>query len=81
MELSTTPRTWPNGSGAWFVCRAAGHVTDITVPMKDGVTASEADLAKQGRMKAAQRFKRLHELHPCTKVECEFQGVEQEEQA
>lgn len=65
------------GDGAWFVCRAAGIVDDVTLPLRAAMT-SEVEIAKRGRMRAAREFKRRHGLHPCTKVECEFQGVERD---
>jgi len=60
---------------AWFVCRYGKIADDIALPLKDGVLMDDATLAKQGRMRAARHFKRLHGLHPCTKIETEFQGV------
>lgn len=63
------------GDGAWFVCRASGIVDDVTLPLRTG-HASEAEIAKRGRMRASREFKRRHGLHPCTKVDCEYQGVE-----
>lgn len=61
---------------AWFVCRAAGITDDILLPIRPGVEASDEVLARRGRMIAARKFKRWHGLHPCVKVEVEFQGVE-----
>lgn len=76
MELGTTVRAWPNDSAAWFVCRAAGLVDDMMVPLKNGIEADEASIASATRMAAARLFKRANGLHPCTKVDCEFQAVE-----
>ena len=61
---------------AWFVCRAAGITDDILLPIRPGVEVSEETLARKGRMRAARKFKRQHGIHPCVKVEVEFQGVE-----
>lgn len=61
---------------AWFVCRAKGITDDILLPIKAGVEASDEVLARKGRMRAARKFKRQRGLHPCVKVEVEFQGVE-----
>lgn len=61
---------------AWFVCRAKGLVGDVLLSIKDGATGTDEEFAEQGRMRAARRFKRDKELHPCTKVEVEFQGIE-----
>lgn len=66
----------PSGSSSWFVCRTSKMVDDILLPIKDGVAASDEVLANKGRIFAAREFKRRHGLHPCTKVEVEFQGVE-----
>lgn len=59
---------------AWFVCRAAGIVDDVLLPMRR--QAPDEEIARRGRMTAARVFKRRHGLHPSRKVECEFQGVE-----
>lgn len=64
------------GSEAWFVCRARGIVDDVMLPLRAGAVASDEEIEKRGRMRAARVFKRLHGLHPCTKVEVEFQAVE-----
>lgn len=62
---------------AWFVCRAVGLVGDVLLPLKPGAEAgTDEEIARRGRMKAARRFKAEKCLHPCTKVEVEFQGVE-----
>ncbi len=60
---------------AWFVCRARGIVDDVLLPMRAGVE-SEETIARKGRMIAARKFKRAHGLHPCVRVEVEYQGVE-----
>jgi|SRR5690606_40853485 len=74
-DEATTPQAIPAGAHAWFVCRAQGIVDDVEIPLR-AKSASEAEIAKRGRMVAARQFKRRHGLHPCTKVDCEFQGVE-----
>lgn len=61
---------------AWFVCRAKGITDDVMLPLKAGMMTTEAEAARQGRMRAARVFKRRHELHPCIKVEVEFQAIE-----
>ena len=61
---------------AWFVCRARGIVDDVLLPMRAGVEASEESIAHKGRMVAARKFKRAHGLHPCVRVDVEFQGIE-----
>lgn len=66
----------PAAGFAWFVCRAAGITDDVLLPLRR--RATDAEIAKRGRMAAARVFKRRHDLHPCRKVECEFQGVEAE---
>ena len=71
----TEDREWPAGSEAWFVCRAKSIVDDVMLPIRDQA-AGEANLAKKGRMAAARIFKRRHGLHPCVKVDVEFQAVE-----
>lgn len=60
---------------AWFVCRYRNITDDVSVRLVDGTTATEAEIAKKGRMRAARTFKRNHELHPCVKVDVEFQAV------
>lgn len=74
-NLSTNPQPIPPNSHAWFVCRACGITDDVELPLR-AASASEVEIAKRGRMVAARQFKRRHGLHPCTKVDCEFQGVE-----
>ena len=66
---------WPDGSEAWFVCRAGGIVDDIMMRLKPGVTASEHEIYKRHRATAARVFKRRHGIHPCTRVDVEMQGV------
>lgn len=74
--MNAQQQAYPDGSSAWFVCRAVGIVDDVMLPLRSGAVGSEEKLARQGRMRAARIFKRRHSLHPCTKVECEFQAVE-----
>lgn len=61
---------------AWFVCRAKGITDDVLLPMRAGVEASDETIARKGRMIAARKFKRSHGLHPCVRVDVEFQGIE-----
>lgn len=61
---------------AWFVCRARGITDDVLLPLRPGVEACDEIIAKRGRMRAARAFKTRHGLHPCTRVDVEFQGVE-----
>ena len=61
---------------AWCVCRARGIVDAVLLPLRAGVEASEETIARKGRMVAARKFKRTHGLHPCVRVEVEYQGVE-----
>ncbi len=44
----------------------------ISLPVKQEVT-TDKDLLL-GKYFAMRRFKRIHELHPCTKVQCDFIG-------
>lgn len=60
---------------AWFVCRYRNITDDIAVSLIDGAEVAETVIIKRGRMMAARRFKRLHELHPCVRVDVEFQAV------
>ena len=60
---------------AWFVCRYRNITDDIALDVRDGAAADDATFAKQGRMRAARQFKRWHMLHPCVKVDVEFQAV------
>lgn len=66
---------FPAGSTAWFVCRAKGIVADVDLRLKL-TRSSDAQLSSEGRAKAARRFKRDHGLHPCTRVDVEYMGVE-----
>jgi hypothetical protein len=68
-----------DGMKAWFVCRAGKVADDVELRLRDGIKmpADEA-LAKRGRIRAARVFKARHGLHPCTRVEVEFMGVEGE---
>lgn len=81
MQSQAVVGPFPKGSAAWFVCRSKGLVSDIMVPLRDGAAATEAEFARRGRIKAARRFKAEHGLHPCTKVECEFQLIETPEKS
>jgi hypothetical protein len=72
--MSETITTKP-GDVAWFVCRRDKLVDDIFLPLQPGVATTEAEVAKKGRMRAARYFKRWHELHPCTRVDCELQAI------
>lgn len=65
------------GDRAWFVCRHGAIVDDVTLPLQAG-RATEDEIAKQWRMRAARLFKRRHGLHPCVRVDCEFQAIERE---
>ena len=60
---------------AWYVCRYRGITDDVALPIRDGADISGVDFTKRGRMTAARQFKRWHELHPCVKVDVEFQMV------
>lgn len=60
---------------AWFVCRYRNITDDIVLSLIEGIEFDEATIMKRGRMLAARRFKRLHELHPCVKVDVELQAV------
>jgi hypothetical protein len=45
------------------------HRGVVVLPIKCGSVISTPLLQKQGRMRAARRFKRERELHPCVKVD------------
>lgn len=62
---------------AWFVCRGPRNtVGDVALKLKPEMeSADKNEMLRQGRMRAARQFKRDMELHPCTKVEVEFQAV------
>lgn len=60
---------------AWYVCRYRDITDDVALPIRDGVDVTAVDFTKQGRMTAARKFKAWHQLHPCTKVDVEFQMV------
>lgn len=75
MAMSSTEFDIQPGSTAWFVCRAKGLASDVNLRLK-AVRSSDQQLAAGGRIKAARAFKRMHDLHPCTKVDVEYMFVE-----
>lgn len=81
-STDTQPDTTPEISQeaarhvAWFVCRHGKITDDVVLNLAPGALNAGFDvLAKRGRMRAARVFKARHKLHPCVKVDCEFQGV------
>lgn len=57
---------------AWFVVRHKDITSDVEILTH---SANEAEVAQCGRMVAARVFKRMHDLHPCTRVDVEFQAL------